>query len=246
MQTTYNFNQFKFLPGQIFGFSARNIISRAAEEDLPYGYAVAYGTDKEKQCTNLYKERATLVFNADFVASNTINLKINGVSISQVTFTTDHDTTAGLVASAIDALSGVTCILDPSDANNRTFLITVSGADASVTDVVVAAGASQAVGTTTYSTIQTFAGATLHFENEEGYYPQYEEANVMRKGSFVGVLTTGQTPSVGQAVYAISSGADRGKFTTSSSGTVATGATFASTAVVENAITMAIVEINLP
>jgi hypothetical protein len=85
----------------------------------------------------------TMVFSADFVASNAINVDINGEAITAVNFTTDSATTLGLVASAIAGLDSVTMVRQ--DTTNRTLLV-VMGSKASSYNVTAAVtgGASQA------------------------------------------------------------------------------------------------------
>ena len=92
-----------------------------------------------------------LVFSADFVASNTINLKLNTGAIAQVTYGTSHAATFAALVTAIEtkiAASISTRYSVTGDATTRTITI-ISNVDITVTDVVVAAGASQATCTVT-------------------------------------------------------------------------------------------------
>ncbi|MCK4521364.1 MAG: baseplate J/gp47 family protein [Nanoarchaeota archaeon] len=84
-----------------------------------------------------------LIFDAAFVTGNVINGKVNGIAWIQVPFNTNHDLTAVDLVAAIDALTDVSCILDPNDTDNRTFIID-KVVDVNVTDVAVTGGASQA------------------------------------------------------------------------------------------------------
>jgi len=139
----------------------RRVESWSAAEQIAFGaplFAYAGGdTNSEKKVYNLKSDVAKIVWDADFVTSNTIDITVNGVAASQVTFTTDHDTTMGLVLAAVTALSGVDASLDASDANNRTLYIRTVGLDCTATEAV-AAGASQADGTITAQTDQVFVG----------------------------------------------------------------------------------------
>ncbi len=85
----------------------------------------------------------TLTFDINFVASNKINLKINGEPIAEVTFDTDQATTMGLLDAAITAMQGV--------ANVTTLgkVVTITSkqdVDLIISDIVVTLGVSQPVG----------------------------------------------------------------------------------------------------
>jgi len=99
----------------------------------------------------------TIVFDAALVASNTINLKVNGVAMTQVTYNTSNDNTLDLIAAQI--LSDFATVVEACvRSGTRTILITPKGANSTVvvTNVVVAAGASQA--TATVSTLSLAVG----------------------------------------------------------------------------------------
>lgn len=82
----------------------------------------------------------TIDFSVDFIVGNIINLKVNGVSISPVTFATSHALTIGAVASAIAALAGVSSAVVTGNDIAVTFTLGTSG---SISDVLVTGGASQ-------------------------------------------------------------------------------------------------------
>ncbi len=83
---------------------------------------------------------------ADLVTGNTVDLKINETSIAQITFTTDHDTTMGLLAQAIQ---DNTKIETASVTAAREIIITGStpGELVEITEIVIAGGTSQATAT---------------------------------------------------------------------------------------------------
>jgi hypothetical protein len=85
----------------------------------------------------------TLTFDADFVTGNTIDLKINEVSITQVTFTTDHDTTLGLLAQAIQDSAKISTAT-VTGAREITVTGSTPGEVIEISDITVAGGASQA------------------------------------------------------------------------------------------------------
>lgn len=210
----------------------RNVISRAVQyAAIAFGLGLVYGADKTKQVALPFKDTATLVFDADFVTSNTIDLDVNGVSITQVTFTTDHDTTAGLLVAAIEALTGVTCVLDTGDVNNRTFIITAVGTDIVVDNVVVAAGASQAGSTVTYASVGVFAGIAGHEHRQAdsdgvANYPVGSAVNCINEGKVYVDATV--AVSYDDTAYVIAGGANKGKWTNVSTGNIATGGKFKS------------------
>ena len=88
--------------------------------------------------------KVTLTFDADFIADNTIDLDINGVAISQVTYTTSHVNTIALLDAAILAHADVASVVSADESPGSSFEIEgVSGVTLVITDVVVAAGTSQ-------------------------------------------------------------------------------------------------------
>lgn len=214
--------------------------SFAAGEEVGFGRGVAAEAGNVESVVIPRNDNASLLFDADFVTSNTIDLDVNGVSIAQVTFATDHDTTAGLLVTAIAALAGVTCVLDPADANNRTFLIETDGVEITVDNVVVAAGASQAGSAVTYSADDVFRGISMHIHNEAGKYAITETVNVMRKG--VVWVDTAVAVTADEVAY-VDLANELGKFTNVSTNNMATGGTFRSTVATAG---LAKVEINLP
>lgn len=90
-------------------------------------------------------------FDADFVASNEIDLDINGTSITTVTFDDDHATTFAALVTEIEStlennVSEVTRYTVVGDADARTIVIRAD-ASIAVTNVAVTEGASQAEST---------------------------------------------------------------------------------------------------
>ena len=89
------------------------------------------------------KQVQTIVFDADLVASNTINGDIGAFSIAEVTFASDHATTMALVAAAILAAN---LYVESAVVDTRTITVTTAldQADQDAASFVVAAGGSQA------------------------------------------------------------------------------------------------------
>lgn len=85
----------------------------------------------------------TLTFDADLVTGNTVDLKIDTVSIAQVSFTTDHDTTMGLLAQAIQD-SGKVLTATVTAAREITITAETPGELIEITEITIIGGASQA------------------------------------------------------------------------------------------------------
>jgi len=92
-------------------------------------------------------QRSRLSFDADLVTSNTIDMDVNGVALTQVPFNASNTQTLTDIATALQALSSITTAT-ASGPNDRVDIVAASAAtDISITNIVVAAGASQANGT---------------------------------------------------------------------------------------------------
>lgn len=220
------------------------VISRTADNDIPFGSAVGAEAGEVYRCRVFTKDNCSLLYDADFVTSNKINGTVNGVAWTEVDFTTDHDTTAGLVRDAINALAGVTCILDTGDANNRTFLIEMEDGSVITVTTVVTGGASQATGTPTYSSDDVFRGIALAQHKEQTLagitkYTDKETVSVLKKGTAWVPVSVAVTAD--DTAYALVDGT--GKFTNASSGNTVTGGKFRSST---SGAGLAKLDINLP
>lgn len=199
--------------GLKIGIDSR-VESMAAQENIIFGMPVfGYEGDGGK-CWQFKNDVGKIAFDGDFVASNVITITVNGVAAADVTFATDHDTTAGLVLAAIQALTGVEAALDTADTNNRTFLIRVKGQTAVVAEAITG-GAGQVTGTITYGSGQVFLGVAM-FTQKMPYsgvaaYNQYDAVNVMVDGWIWGI--TGAAVNGNDVPYVITTaGAHLGKF----------------------------------
>lgn len=105
------------------------------------------------------KGGTALVFSGDLVTSNTINLKVNGTAMAQVTFSADNATTLAAIATQLET-QFPTLIEDAyAVAGSDTVAITVkAGQTVTLTDIVVAAGSSQATGSQSDSVVQGDVG----------------------------------------------------------------------------------------
>lgn len=106
-------------------------------------------------------QQSTITFSADFVASNVINLKINGVAMSPaVTRTTDQATTMGLLQTALltqfsDTIADVEILPDGVNPDRVLKITTKPNVNSVATDVVVTLGVSQPTATVVDSTLPT-------------------------------------------------------------------------------------------
>ena len=239
--------------GQVATLEDSNIKTRNAEQAIEFGRAVVKGITPGVDVKNIFKSKASLTFDADFVTGNTIDLNVNGVAISQVTFATSHAATFAAVIAAIDALTGISAVAG----TGREILITVDNAASNITisDVVVAGGASQAGSTTFYSSVDTFEGiaALRHGQpttiGGDDKYQINDAVNVLTKGViFVEVVAT---VAYGDSVYVYndkSNESNQGQFTNASSGNLAvSSAKFVSAATgTTGSPALAKVEINQP
>jgi len=239
-QLSYANTQAAFFAGMKADARFDEVESKKAEVAIPFGRGLCAESGDVDTVRLPKKDVATLVFAGDFVTSNTINLKVNGTAIAQVTFGTDHATTAGLLVAAIAALTGISCSLVAADTNNRTFRIESDGDAISVTDIVVAAGGGQTTGSATYSADDIFRGISLHTHNELGSYAIDDMVSVGRK--VVAIVETSVAVNADEAAYVDLAGGI-GKFTNVSTNNMATGGYFRSTV---GAAGLAAVQINMP
>lgn len=153
------------------------------------------GQSGANDCRLPYSNTITLLFSADLVASNTIDgdLVINGssTSISQVTYSSDHATSMGLIKTELEGISGVSSVTlgaDSSENANRLLTVTLDHqSDGYAENWTVAAGASQATVTEANDVAEPFYGIT-HLEALEPdssgviSYKDNFPASVVRKG----------------------------------------------------------------
>ncbi len=238
--------------GQVATLEDSNIKTRNAEQAIEFGRAVVKGITGGVDVKNIFKSKAFLSFDSNFVIGNTINLNVNGVAISQVTFNISHEATLDAVIAAIDALTGISA--EPTESE---ILITVDNAASNITisDVVVAGGASQTGSTTFYSSVDTFEGVAALRHGQpttiggDDKYQINDAVNVLTKGViFVEVVTT---VAYGDSVYVYndkSNESNQGQFTNDSVGNLAvSSAKFVSAATgTIDSPALAKVEINQP
>lgn len=89
----------------------------------------------------------TIVFDADFVTSNKIDMKVNGVSMTQVSFNTDNATTLAALVTQLNTNFGTVATFTASGAHTVNIVPVGNQASVVVSNIAVTGGSSQAVGT---------------------------------------------------------------------------------------------------
>jgi len=112
---------------------------------------------------------ATVVFDADFEASNAIVFTINGTAVTSVDFIADHDTTMAALKTQIESdITDSTVTIDATDETGRTLIIEVfSGAGVETASVVVTGGTSQPAGTITFVNSDDYKEAAAWAETQK-------------------------------------------------------------------------------
>jgi hypothetical protein len=127
------------------------------------------GTSFTIGSTNTH-QASTITFSADFVASNKIDMDINGDPMTQVTRTTDQATTMGLIVTQLladfpDVIQSVAILPDGVNPNRVLEITSFPNFSAVATNVLVTLGASQAtatvVNTTQSTTVESIANAMV-------------------------------------------------------------------------------------
>lgn len=188
-----------------------------AKSPLGFGKAAFGYKGDPLSATDVFNDKNTVTYSADFITGNVIDLTVNGDAIESVTFDTDQATTMGLLVAAIQAL-------DPDykvTVAARVVTIVTPGEDIVVTGAVTG-GATQATttpGTAAPSADLVFLGAVLKAQkdpiegNADGGYIEPEMLEVMRSGYLCVQVDDIANCSEHTPVYVITTGADKGKFT---------------------------------
>jgi len=153
----------------------------AEENGIEFGAPVFGYVGDEINAYNLHLDTGKIVYSTDFVSLNSTIVTVNGVATSAVVFDTDHITTIIALVAAIDALDGVSAILDSTDTNDRTILIQTKGIDATVSSVTTL-GVGQPTTVITYGSSQVFLGVSILTQNSSGIYEQNDAVNVLTEG----------------------------------------------------------------
>jgi hypothetical protein len=246
-QTSYSVQQADGFEGLLADARENTIESYAAVGAVPFGYGVVGDTGSDDKVTLPSNDVATIVWDADFVASNSIVVTVNGEATSGIAFDTDQATTIEAVRAAVEALSTVkSATRTDTGGDDRTLRIeTVEDTEITVTEAVTG-GAGQADGTITESTDNAFRGIAVHSHREPSaqnvaQFDDEDSVSTLTKGLIWVPVTV--AVAADDDAYVIGSGSDAGKFTNVSSNNVATGGKFKSST---SGAGIAKVVINLP
>lgn len=116
------------------------------------------------QPTNYNQNYYTITFDDDLVTDNVINMKVNGTSISPVTFAVSNANTLGLIATAITTASGAVRYAAATDTHVITVYPSNPTGVVGLTNIVVTAGASQAVATVSTPASVELTGAVVNMK----------------------------------------------------------------------------------
>ena len=239
--------------GQIANLQDSVIKSRNAEQAIGFGKAVVKGITGGVDVKNIYKSKVSVTYSADFVASNSIPMTVNGVAITPVVYATSHAATFAALIATIDALPGISCVAG----TGREIIITVDNAasNIAVSDYAVTGGASQPTLTIAYTSVDVFEGVSVLRHGQpatndgDDKYGINDVVNVITRGCiWVYVVAT---VAYGDDAYIYNDKANpsnQGQFTNSSSGNlVVSSGKFRSAAVgTTGTPVLALLELNLP
>ena len=241
------------IAGQIATTEATNIKSVGASWDIYFGKAVAASkTHAGDFGKNFYRSKAVITFSADFTASTTVDLKVNGTAITTVTTVGTPATDMTAIVNAISTLIGITATYTGNDVT-----VTVDNAlDNCIISDITLTGGTPPTSTVTYSTEDTFEGIAKFTHkvqseragNGEDFYEDKTMIGIVTKGVIWVEVTADVT--YGEAVYVNTDFAgSQGSFTSlSTNNLLVAGARFRDTVTGGTLTTpkLAKIEINQP
>jgi hypothetical protein len=161
------------------GLSSRVLSKRVAETaGIEYGYPV-FGYEGNDNDAYLYHNNVgVILFDADFVTSNSIVITVDGTAVTAVPFNTSHTQTMTDLKEQIqnDITGAVVTLTDAT--NNRELTITIEDDNERVVAEAVTGGASQPTGTVSYTSSQIFLGLTL-ITHQESAVKEDLDGNVL-------------------------------------------------------------------
>lgn len=198
--------------GQVSTLELSNNLSYGAEAAIDFGRALFSGVN-DVTARPAKQTQATLVYDADFVVSNTIHVNItggdglDGTFSATVPFSTDQATTLANLISAIDGANNFSA--EPVAGNPRAILITLREdiVDNLFVSSYVSGGASQANATVTFGTERRFVGIARKRYGQPlqiGGVDRYQvgdAVNATNKGTIAVRVVTAVTPDDTVYVY---------------------------------------------
>jgi len=182
----------------------------AEENGIEFAKPVFGYIGDEIHAYNFHLDTGKIVYSTEFIADNSTVVTVNEIDTDPVVFDTTHLITINALIAAINALDGVSAVLDANDVNNLTILIQTKGQEATVSSVTTGAG-SQPTTTITYDSSQVFLGVSVFAQNSSGLYEQYDALNVCTEGGIW--VESGTTVKANDEAYVYNTaGANFGKW----------------------------------
>ncbi len=177
--------------------------------------------------------KAVVLWGADFVASNTIDAVINGVNMTQAVYATSQAVTLAAIVTAINNTAGIAALGIYAVATGaREITLHSDNEDLTGVNFTVAAGASQATETVTYSEGDQFMGfiirATVSYQTNNTNVQINDALAFLKRGRIVARAAATLTNIANQKAYLVvdSTSADYKKLTTTASGNLDIGVYF--------------------
>lgn len=125
-----------------------------------------------------------IVFDADLITGNNVDIVVNGTAVTTVPFNTDHDTTMDDIIAQIETdIPNSSASLDTGDVDNRTILIEVFETGVTTLTAVVTGGVSQAVATITFITIDDYKAVAAWTETQKKiFFYASSESGILDSG----------------------------------------------------------------
>lgn len=250
-QTNYQLNTNIGDEGLIGDNGYNNVMSYSAQsQKIPFGRAVLQGFSGTS-CFLPLANAATVLFDADFVASNEVTFTFGGNTV-EVDFDSDQATTVTAIVDAINDLEGYAASATDVGGDNRTIVVVNENGILGTLTAVVTGGASQAGSTVTPLTTVPFAGITVKTHvNEQTIdgntdYKLTKAVNVLTQGR---IYVRPETDLViGASLFYRTAGNanDIGRIRTDSDGGDATSLSNARVVTPCSADEIGMIEINLP
>lgn len=179
-QNTYPFNMPIGVAGRIADCGFKNTLSPTCLEDIPSAVGVMKPLNQDYAIMLPRNDTASSVFSADLITGNIVNMTVNGVAITPVTYAAGHLQTMQAIAGEIQAIPSVASAT-VGGANNRTItIISNIGTATTVTVGTVTGGASQATIVSTAGQSGTFFGVTQTIYNKMSTFIPDTGSNLTR------------------------------------------------------------------
>jgi len=235
MNTSYPLDMPSPFAGALADIGPVDKKSGTALKTIEFGTAVVSEAGSNNVATPV-NDVATLTFSADLITGNKTNLKVNGVSMAEVTYGTSHNATMTAIAAALSAMTGVSASVTAA----RVITVKTDHVEIVIADALVTEGSTQATITPAYTHDNVFRGVAMHTHCTSGKYLENDAVPYITKGRIQAVVS--EAVAIDDAAYVDLSPVG-GKFCKTSSTNLATGGKFCSAT---SGAGIAILEINLP